>query len=157
MAVELTAWTRQLSGRLGALAPNLREEARRLLSIARKHAPRRFKQALFEDRGRIFSRLEGAEISSTGGLIRAKRARWLLIPLPGQPKNVGKGSGYVTFPRGDHFKRYVLDTNTKQLVAVRMKAVRIRGTRWMDRALAEYQTTAPQVAAKNARIQLWVR
>lgn len=157
MAVELVAWTRQLSGRLGELAPNLRIEARRLLVIAQRHAPSRIATGLYEQQGRIFSKDPQAAVTSTGGWIRPLTARWLRIPLPGQPKNAGSRPGEVTFPRGDGFKRYVKDKRTDRLVAVRVKAVRIRGTRWMDRALAEYFATAQQQAVRGARIKLGVR
>lgn len=154
MAVELVAWTRQLSGRLGELAPNLRVEARRLLVIAQKYAPSRLKSTLYEQQGRIYSSDPQAAVTSTGGWIRPLRARWLRIPLPGQPRNAGNGPGFVTFPKGDAFKRYVKNKQTDQLVAVRVKAVRLRGTRWMDRATAEYVATTSQQAAKNARVRL---
>lgn len=138
MAVELEVWAGRLADELRELAKaDLESEASHLLRIARRYAPGRLGTKLRTQGAQVVSDVPGAQLLSEGGTIRPKRARWLLIPLPGRPRDAGKGPGYVTVgKRAD--VRYVLDRQTKELVAVRKLSVTIRGSRWMDRALEEH-------------------
>ena len=142
MALELEVWAGRLAAELREMATlDLQPEAGHLLRIARRYAPGRLGTKLRTQGAQVVSDVPGAQLLSEGGTIRPRKARWLLIPLPGRPANVGQGPNYVTVGlRID--VRYVLDRNTRELVAVRKLSVTIKGSRWMDKALEEHRREA---------------
>jgi hypothetical protein len=154
MAIELEVWAGRLAHELRELAALDQEaEAGQLLRIARRYAPGRLGTQLRTQGAQVVSDVPGAQLLSEGGTIRPKRARWLLIPLPGRPKNVGQGPNYVTIGKRADI-RYVIDRQTKELVAVRKLSVTIRGSRWMDKALEEHTREAEQRLARDGERRL---
>lgn len=144
MAIEFQVWAGRLAAELPKIAePNMGTEAGHLLRIARRYAPGRLGTRLHAQGEQVVSDVPGAQLLSDGGIIRAQRARWLRIPLPGQPDNAGNGPDYVTIGKRPD-TRYVIRKSTRELVAVRKLQVTIRGSRWMQRALQEHETEAEQ-------------
>lgn len=151
MSIKAERWVMELPSRLARTVPQMEAETKRLLTFAVRMAPKSVKATLFARKDQILSTAPHAIESSTGGIIRAKRARWLFVPLPGH-RNVRPGDpNLVTIPRGSSlFKRYVIDKNSKQLVAVRVKHVTLRGSRWIERAREAHIQDAERRLAKQA-------
>ena len=150
MPVELDIWAGRLRGELERLEPDLGDEASRLLRVARRYAPGKLGQTLSVERASVVSSVPYAEFTSKGGILRPKRARWLRIPLPGQPRDARDGPDYVTVgERPD--TRHVLRRSTGELVAVRKLQVRIRGSGWIPRALAEHEREAERRLEQHGR------
>lgn len=154
MPLELEVWAGRLADELRELAdPDLQDEAGRLLRVAQRHAPGRLGGALRVEGEQILSEVPYAFTTSEGATIRTRHAQWLLIPLPGQPANVGRGPDYVTIGKRPD-QRYVLRKSTGELVAVRRKSVTIRGNRWIGRALEEHQSEAEARLAREGERRL---
>lgn len=150
MAVSLSSWYGRLAKDLEQLPPNLELEAGRMLRVARRFAPGKLGEAFERDHASVVSEAPYAEILSTGGTIRAKGPWGLRIPLPGQPENAGRGRAYFTVrkPNGDGL---VFRKSTRELVAVRKMSVTLRGSRWMEHALAEHEDEAERRLSEEGR------
>lgn len=150
MSGNAERWVADLPRKLQRTAPQMERETERLLVWAKRFAPRSVKNTLYRKGLSIFSTAPHAIESSTGGLITPKRARWLFVPLPGR-RVTSRDGGLITVPRGSSlFKRYVIDKASKELVAIRVKAVKLRGSRWIDRAREAHINEAERRLAKDA-------
>jgi hypothetical protein len=146
----LERWAPRLAGELRdlpeALDRELTEEADRLARTTARHAPRRtgFLARSFKgDEQQVTSTAPYAVTASEGGVIRARAHGWLLIPVrPGYRP----GPGFVTV-RARNGERVVLRAGTPELWAIRRREVRIRGSRYLERALEDHLQGAPERVA----------
>jgi hypothetical protein len=150
MAVALRDWYGRVAADLKVAEPNLQLEAGRLLRVARRFAPGKLGEAFKHDGAKVVSEAEYAEFLSDGGTIRAKGPWGLRIPLPGQPENAGKGRAYVTIRKPGSDTALIFRKSTRELVAVRKMQVTIRGSRWMQHALAEHEAEAEKRLEREA-------
>lgn len=150
MPVELDIAFGRLARSLEQLQPDLQHEGQRLLRVARRYAPGRLGQALSVEGTRIVSAVPYAAITSEGGTIKARRARWLEIALPGKGAGGFRGPDFVTVGKRPD-KRFILRRSTGELVGVRVLSVTIRGTRWMERALREHEQEAQRRLEEHGR------
>lgn len=153
MPLDVRTWVGMVQTGLARTLPVAEEEARYLLAEFKAVAPPSVKGTLFAEKRHVFSTAPHARESSFGGTIRPKRARWLFVPLRGKRVN-SRSPNLVTIPRGDGFKRYVLNKRTRELVAVRLKAVTLRGSRWIDRGLAAHKAEAEARLKRRAEAAL---
>ncbi len=153
MPLDVRQWVGMVQTGTARTLPKAEEEVRYLLAEFKRFAPPSVKPTLFAEKRHVFSTAPHARESSFGGVIRPKRARWLFVPLRGARVH-SRSPNLVTVPRGDGFKRYVIDKRSKKLVAVRMKAVTLRGSRWIDRALAEHKAKTEERLRKRAELAL---
>ncbi len=143
MSLNVRQWVAMVQTGIARTLPGGEREAPVLLATLKRHAPPSVKPTLYSQKRHVWSTAPHALESSRGGIIRPKRARWLFVPLPGKRVH-SRSANLVTVPRGDGFKRYVFNKKSKELVAVRVKAVSLRGSRWMERGFAEYQKGAEE-------------
>ncbi len=147
MAQELERWAPELARDLERVRRDLPEyiedEAGHLTVEVRKRAPHKsgaLRRSFFPRGPDVLTDSPYANIQSEGGVIRSLRHGWLTIPVrPGYTP----GAGYVTV-RGRDGNQYVVRSGSYQLWAVRRREVRIRGTGYLDRALAEHLTDSPE-------------
>lgn len=151
MAEDLHRWAPRQAREFEQLGRDLdqlpTEEAASLAGWLRRTAPRRTGALLrsISARSNEVVALNYADIQDEGGTIRAVRRGWLTIPV--RPGYV-PGPGYVTV-RGRDGNQYVLRSGSFELWAVRRRSVRIRGSRWKSRALAQHLREAEERVAEQ--------
>jgi hypothetical protein len=146
----LERWAPRLAGELRdlpeALDRELTAEADRLARTAARLVQRRSGALARSFRGedhRVTSTKPYAVMASEGGVIRARAHGWLLVPVrPGY--HPGPGFSTVTTRGG---QRIVIRNGTHELWAVRRREVRVRGSRYLERALEDHLQGAPERVA----------
>lgn len=152
MAEELERWAPRLAHDLTRVVRELPEylevEADHLRDTTRRFAPRasgRLRASILARGLSVLSNVPYAVLQSEGGVIKSLRHGWLTIPV--RPGYV-PGGGYVTV-RGRDGNQYVVRSGTLQLWAVRRRQVRIRGTDYLQRALAAHLDKAGERMAER--------
>lgn len=154
MSVDLERWAPELAADLERLARNqidlVEPEAPILRDSLRRFAPRA-SGVLRRSFGwentvatglTVTSSAPYAALQSEGGVVRAKRG-WMTIPIR---LGYRPGAGFVTV-RGRDGHQYIVRAGTHELWATRRREVRIRGSRYLDRALAAYLPDADERVA----------
>lgn len=151
MSETLERWAPRLAGDLRALPEALDRaldtEADHLARTAGRLAPRasgRLARSFVGQDHRVTSTAPYAVVASEGGIIRARAHGWLLVPVrPGY--RPGPGFTTVTTRGGE---RIVIRSGTRELWAIRRREVRIRGSRYLERALDAHLQEAPERVAR---------
>lgn len=151
MPDELEHWAPHLARDLDRVRRDLPEilevEADHLAATTRRLAPRRsgaLRASIMARGPDVTSSVPYAVLQSEGGVIKALRRGWLTIPVR---RGYKPGAGYVTV-RGRDGHQYVVRSGSYDLWAVRRRQVRIRGSRYLDRALAAHLEQADERVTK---------
>lgn len=119
---------------VGRLPLTMRQEARLLAARVRRLAPvdsRRLQNSIRETEAAVTSDVPYAEIQDQGGVITARQHGWLTIPVR---RGYRPAPGFVTLRSRDG-NQIVVRSGTRELWAIRRREVRIKGSRYLERAL----------------------
>jgi len=148
---ELEPWTTRFAGNLhrmaGRVPDELEREAERAAATVREFAPRRsgaLRRSIKRLGKTVHSDLPYAQLQSEGGVVRPVRRQFLTIPVR---RGFAPGPGFVTVRSSGG--GLVFRSGTRQLWAVRRREVRIRGSRYLLRALEAHMQKADVRVAKR--------